>query len=73
MNFPCLTYVQFLYIQNTLSIWVSKELVPTLFDKMTILFIHTVQYTTTPKEALAISELEMSCRVLPTKIKMSGC
>lgn len=66
-------YIQFLYIQNMFSIWLSKELVPTLSIKMTILFIHVVQYSTTPKEALTSSKLEISSRIHPTMIKMTVC
>lgn len=66
-------YIQFLYIQNMFSIWLSKELVPTLSIKMTILFIHIVQYSTTPKEALTSSKLEISSRIHPTMIKMTVC
>lgn len=73
MNSPCLMYIQFLYIQNMFSIWPSKELVPTLSVKMTILFIHIVQYCTTPKEELRISKLEISSRIHPTMMKMTVC
>lgn len=73
MNLPCLTYMQFLSIQNMFSIWISKELVPTLSVKMTVLFIHPVQHTTTPKEMLAVSKQAMSCGILPTKMKRTVC
>jgi len=66
-------YIQFLYIHNMFSIWLYKELVPTLSVKMTILFIHIVQYSTTPKEVLTISELEISSRIHPAIIKLTVC
>lgn len=66
-------HIQFLYTQNMFSIWLSKELAPTLSVKMTILFIHTVQYTTTPKEVLSMSKLEISNRIHPTMIKVIAC
>lgn len=62
-------YMQFLSIQNMFSIWISKELAPTLSVKMTILFIHSVQQAATPKEMLALSKWAMSCGILPTKIE----
>lgn len=64
-------YIQFLYIQNMFSIWLSKGLVPTLSVKMTIIFTRTVQYSTTPKEVLTISKLEISSRIHPTMMKMT--
>lgn len=63
-------YIQFLYIQNMFSICPSK-FVPTLSVRMTILFIHIVQYSTTPKKVLTTSKLEISSRIHPTVIEMT--
>lgn len=63
-------YIHFLYIQNMFSICPSK-FVPTLSVRMTILFIHIVQYSTTPKKVLTTSKLEISSSIHPTMIKIT--
>lgn len=72
MNSPYPMHIQFLYTQNMFSIWLSKELVPTLPLKMTILFTHMVQYTATPKEVPSMSILEIPNRIHPTMIKVTA-